>query len=100
MIQLDPEQQGWAAVPQAEGQLWDCQRGRSAGLQSVSNQFYEVFSLVLGMPQKDQPSMYQVLEVCQEVTELNLTDWRARIEGREVEILPEVINQTCVGLKH
>jgi len=31
----------------------------------------------------------QVLEVCQEVTELNLTDWRARIEGREVEILPE-----------
>ena len=52
------------------------------------------------MVQKDQLSMYQVLEVCQEVTELNLTDWRARIEGREVEILPEVITPTCVGLKH
>ena len=99
MIQLlDPEQQGWAAVPQAEGQLWDCQRGRPAGLSSVSSQLDKVFSLGLG------PALYvfifQVLEVCQDLTELNLTVWRARIEGREVEILPEVITQSSVGLKH
>jgi len=31
----------------------------------------------------------QVLEVCQEVTELDLTDWKARIEGKGVEVLPE-----------
>ena len=97
---LDPEQQGWAAVPQAEGQLWDCQRGRSAGLSSVSNQFY-CFPLFLEWFRKTSSlCMYQVLEVCQEVTELNLTDWRARIEGREVEILPEVTShQSCVELK-
>ena len=40
---LDPEQQGWAAVSQAEGQLWDCQRGRPAGLSSVSKQFDKMF---------------------------------------------------------
>ena len=55
---LDPEQQGWVAVPQAEGQLWDCQRGRSAGLSSVSSQLDKVFSLGLGVRQKDQLSMY------------------------------------------
>ena len=55
---LDPEQQGWSAVPQAEGQLWDCQRGRSAGLSSVSSQLDKVFSLGLGVRQKDQLSMY------------------------------------------
>ena len=55
---LDPEQQGWAAVPQAEGQLWDCQRGRSAGLSSISNQFDKVFSLGLRMVQIDQLSLY------------------------------------------
>ena len=96
MIQLlDPEQQGWAAVPQAEGQLWDCQRGRPAGLSSVPNQFDKVFSLGLG------PALYvfifQVLEVCQEVTQFDLTDWRARIEGREVEILPEVITRLVLN---
>ena len=32
----------------------------------------------------------QVLEVCQEVTDLDLTDWKARIEGKGVEVLPEV----------
>ena len=28
--------------------------------------------------------------MCQEVTELDLTDWKARIEGKGVEVLPEV----------
>ena len=33
----------------------------------------------------------QVLEVCQEVTELDLTDWKSRIEGKGgAEVLPEV----------
>ena len=32
----------------------------------------------------------QVLDVCREVTELDLTDWKARIEGKGVEVLPEV----------
>ena len=28
--------------------------------------------------------------MCQEVTELDLTDWKARIEGKGVEVPPEV----------
>ena len=32
----------------------------------------------------------QVLEVCQEVTELDLTDWKSRIEGKGGAEVPEV----------
>ena len=28
--------------------------------------------------------------MCQEVTELDLADWKARIEGKGAEVLPEV----------
>ena len=41
----------------------------------------------------------QVLEVCKQVTELDLTDWKARIEGKGTEVPPEVKIQTSKCLK-